>query len=126
MENRIGIYSFLWETTNQSSLFWYPIEELIDNEKLNKIDGRKLLPIILKNSQLNRTQKEIITKRKRKINQQNALKAHRLREQYSFQNLEKEIILKQIEKETLLTEVQELTNEIQAFQRELSIEYLNV
>ena len=89
-----------------------PIENLIDEKKLEKIDGRRKLPRILDNSNLTSQDKQTINKRKKRINQQNALKAFRLRERVSIGRLENEITRKMIEKRKLELEVMELNREI--------------
>ncbi|KAI6656731.1 hypothetical protein LOD99_16035 [Oopsacas minuta] len=90
-----------------------PIESLIDDGKLGKIDGRRKLPRILKNSNITEAEKELVYKRKKRINQQNALKAFRQRERVSFRRLECEISRKKQEKLKLEKEIKELTKEIQ-------------
>ena len=94
-----------------------PIESLIDDKKLEKIDGRRKLPRILNNSNLSLIDKQTINKRKKRINQQNALKAFRQRERVSIGRLENDITRKMIEKRKLELEIMELNREIEELAR---------
>ena len=91
------------------------ISTLIDDRKLNQVDGRRQLPSILRNSNLSQGEKSIIIKRKKKINQQNALKAFRQRQREEDRRLLKEIFDKQTEKQILQQEKKNLLNEISLF-----------
>ena len=88
------------------------ISALIDDKKLEQIDGRRQLPLILRNSELTPSEKSVIIKRKRRINQQNALKAFREREREANRRLLREISDKQQQKTSLQAEKQRLLNEI--------------
>ena len=112
----MDIFSFLKDSA-RSLIYTVQISTLIDDKKLNRIDGRRILPSILRNSNLTQTDKTIIIKRKKKINQQNALKAFRQREKDENRKLTKELSDKQREKQILEIEKQILQNEIQELLR---------
>ena len=94
-----------------------PIDNLIDDKKLENIDGRRKLPRILNNSNLSAIDKQTINKRKKRINQQNALKAFRQRERVTIGRLENDITRKVMEKRRLELEIMELNREIEELAR---------
>ena len=114
----MDIFRILKKDAN-NLLYKVNISDLIDDTELNKIDGRRLLPSILRKSNLSQGDKMIIIKRKKKINQQNALKAFRQRARDDTERMQNELKSKQQQKHELQKEKQTLMNDIRELETKL-------
>ena len=94
-----------------------PITKLIDNEKLDKVDGRKELKSIISASRLSQKDCQSIVALKKRLNQQKALNAYRKREKRKYQQLEKDIETQKKIKRDMMAEREKLKLEIEKYEK---------